>query len=210
VSSFDCEAKDEIAAEDAERLDLVRSAIQGDLEQALGNPRMIAFLVCFAATRSITEACKQAGCSRDAHYKWMRYDDAYRDAFERTKEISNDLISTEMWNRAIRGWREPIIHKGMVMGYTLKKSDDLLMMIARGAMPDIYSKRVEVSGNIRHNVVVSQVTNDMLGLEGEALLTAMKKRISEMKLGVATDDDAPQNRPGLMTLPGSKEGETNG
>lgn len=45
-----------------------------------------AFLKAYSETLNITSAAREAGCSRQAHYKWLKTDKAYLEALEEAGE----------------------------------------------------------------------------------------------------------------------------
>lgn len=111
------------------------------------NPHKNAFLNAFVACGTITKACKHARVSRPTHYKWLKDDPDYADAFAHAEEMAADTLEQEAWRRAT-GYTEPIFFRGEPVGEVKKYSDVLLMFLLRGARPDKYKDRAgaEISG----------------------------------------------------------------
>lgn len=112
----------------------------------LDSPKKAAFLAAYAECASITEAAKIAGISRDAHYKWMKSDSDYPNAFAVAHEQSIESLERAARRRAIKGWREPVFYEGVICGYKRRYSDTMLAMLLNGNRPEKYRNRVEHTG----------------------------------------------------------------
>ena len=106
-----------------------------------------AFLKAFEDSGCIRRAAKAAGITREAHYKWLRDDDAYEAAFKESQRAAADYLESEAVVRATKGWLEPVLYQGQVAAHVRRYSDGLLMFLLRGMMPEKYGvQRKEISG----------------------------------------------------------------
>ena len=112
--------------------------------------RVPAFLEAFRITASVAAAARIAGISRRAHYVRLEIDEAYRKAFTLAQTEVADVIEGELFRRAVHGEKEPVFHRGKKVATITRRSDQLLIFIARGAMPGKYREHVvqEHSGSI--------------------------------------------------------------
>jgi len=114
--------------------------------------RQDAFLAEYELCATITHAAKATLISRRRHYKWLDNDPAYAAAFEEAKIAARDALVAEGMRRAT-GFDEPVIYQGKVSldkdgkPLTIRKySDVLLMFLLKGADPETYRERYEVTG----------------------------------------------------------------
>jgi hypothetical protein len=112
--------------------------------------RMQVFLEIYRTTASVAAAAKLAGIRRGTHYDRLANDPAYQQAFARAKEEVADVIEGELFRRAVHGEKEAVFYKGKKVATILRKSDQLLMFIAKGALPCKYREHVatEHTGSI--------------------------------------------------------------
>lgn len=141
------------------------------------NLKARAFLAAFRITASITRAAEAAGIARDLHYRWLKDSKGYAAAFAEARIQAGQYLEDVAVERADRGDFEPLVYKGQFCYaeseyeedaeasegkrrkvYRLKadakplgvwkKSDQLLIVLLKGAMPDKYRERgaVELSG----------------------------------------------------------------
>jgi hypothetical protein len=112
--------------------------------------RVQVFLDAYRATSCVASAARIAQIDRMLHYRKLESDPLYQKAFARAKEEVSDTIEGELFRRAVHGEKEPVFYKGKKVATIIRKSDTLLMFIARGAMPDKYRERtsIEHSGSV--------------------------------------------------------------
>jgi hypothetical protein len=112
--------------------------------------RVQVFLEAYRTTASVAAAAQIAGIDRTLHYRKLENDPAYQKAFALAKEEVADVIEGELFCRAVHGEKEPVFYKGKKVATILRKSDPLLMFIARGAMPEKYREHtsIEHSGSV--------------------------------------------------------------
>ncbi len=108
--------------------------------------RQEAFLAEYRQCATITHAAAIALISRQRHYKWLDNDPAYVTPFEEAKVEATDALVSEARRRAIQGVEEPILYKGEVVKTIKKYSDTLLIFLLKGALPEVYRERHELTG----------------------------------------------------------------
>lgn len=111
------------------------------------------FLNTYIQEGTVGTAAEKCGITRQTHYNWMKDDLAYKKAFERAKEMAGDLLEEEAHRRAVEGDEIGVYYKGMKVDSYRKKSDALLILLLKGAKPDVYAERQEtkISGEITVN-----------------------------------------------------------
>ena len=117
-------------------------------------PKRRAFLGAFAQTGNVTRAAEMAGVDRSMHYLWLS-DALYAAAFERAKDEAADHLETEARRRAVEGLRrlkfnrngEPLKDPETGQPYVEHEySDTLLIFLLKGARPETYKDRAELTG----------------------------------------------------------------
>jgi len=114
--------------------------------EAAKRARQEAFLEEYKLSATITWAAKIALISRRGHYKWLENDPDYAKAFEEAKIAATDALVAEARRRATQGVEEAVYYKGEVVGTIRKYSDTLLIFLLKGALPEVYRERYEISG----------------------------------------------------------------
>ena len=105
-----------------------------------------AFLAAFRETGNVRVASQVVQISRASHYRWLKNSD-YAEEFEQAKADAVDVLEAEARRRAVEGWEEPVgWYKGQAGGTVRRYSDTLLIFLLKGAAPERYRERVEVSG----------------------------------------------------------------
>ena len=105
------------------------------------------FLDALRNTCNITKACDLAGLGRASVYEWREEDDSFAKEWEKALEMGADLLEDEAVRRAKEGVEEPVYQGGKLVGHVRKYSDTLLIFLLKGAKPQKYSNRMELSGN---------------------------------------------------------------
>jgi hypothetical protein len=125
--------------------------------------RSTAFLRAYEATGSISKAAEAAGIDRTQHYRRLKQDKNYAQAFAESTELAINVLEEEALRRAVYGVDEPVVFKGRfsydkVRGKDgrlkrsseplaiRKYSDSLLQFLLRGARPEKYRERYEHTG----------------------------------------------------------------
>lgn len=133
------------------------------------------FLAGFGQIATVTGACEHAGIGRQTHYNWLEDDADYAAAFGHAKEEANDRLEGEARRRAVAGTEEPVFYQGEEISKIRRYSDTLLIFLLKGAKPETYRERHEVTGAgggpIQHSTV------DLAALSVETL-KRIKKEIA--------------------------------
>ena len=106
-----------------------------------------AFLAAYAYCGRITRAADAAQTNWRNHYNWLRDDPAYKDAFADATRMAGDFLEDEAIRRAKEGWQEPVFYRGEHVDNVTKYSDTLMIVMLKGAKPDKYKDRTQVSGD---------------------------------------------------------------
>jgi hypothetical protein len=122
----------------------------GELILQNSTPKKAAFLAAYSRCGCVSQAADASGASRDSHYKWMRSDPDYPEAFQKAQRQANDFLFRVARKRATKGWLEPVFHEGVVCGHKRKFSDVLLIFLMKGEQPEKYrdTHSVELSGQV--------------------------------------------------------------
>ena len=109
-------------------------------------PKRDAFLAAYAILGNKTRAAEAAGCDRHMHLYWLEHDHAYPVLFDKAHREATERLTEEARRRAVDGVDEPVFYKGDECGSIRRYSDTLLIFLMKGAMPETYRERYEVSG----------------------------------------------------------------
>lgn len=101
---------------------------------------------------NVTDSARAAGVSRSTVYEWRAEDDSFASAWDAALDEAADAMEREAWRRAIEGVDEPVFgaignNQGSgEIGTVRKYSDTLLIFLMKGARPEKYRDRHEVTG----------------------------------------------------------------
>ena len=84
---------------------------------------------------NLSSAARAAGISTSTHYDWCDKDPTYAAAFSVALDKSTQALLDEAVRRATEGDKDPIVHKGEIIGYRDKRSDNLLMFLLKQRDP---------------------------------------------------------------------------
>ena len=117
------------------------------LDAVNSHPKKRAFLAAYRETGNVKLACEAGRIGRSSHYRWLEQDTDYVKEFEQAKKDAVDVLEAEARRRAVEGIEEPVgWYKGQAGGTVRRYSDTLLIFLLKGAAPEKYRERVEVSG----------------------------------------------------------------
>jgi hypothetical protein len=110
------------------------------------------FLEAYIGEGTLTHAARLAGIDSKRHYEWLDKDPTYPARFKEAHSQSVDQLEREARRRAIEGTEEPTgWYKGEPGGFVKKYSDALLIFLLKGARPEKYKDRTELSGSVDVN-----------------------------------------------------------
>jgi len=149
--------------------------------EATKKKRQEAFLKEFRLCATITHAAEIALISRRTHYLWLDKDLVYAKRFEEAKIAATDALVAEARRRAVQGVEEPIFYKGELVQTIRKYSDTLLIFLLKGALPEIYRERYEISGGDKAIRVKSDPGREELSDETLRKLIALGEEFRRVK-----------------------------
>ncbi len=136
------------------------------------------FLAGFGQIATVTGAAEHAKVSRRVHYLWLEDDADYAAAFTQAQLEANDRLESEARRRAVAGVNEPVYYQGEVVGTVKKHSDTLLIFLLKGAMPDKYRDRHELTGAGGGPIETSSIDLEALSID---TLRRIKKEMAAAK-----------------------------
>jgi hypothetical protein len=161
------------------------------------SPQQRAFLAAFRKTGNVRLACEAAKVGRSSHYRWLKQDAAYREAFAVAKEEVADLLEAEAFRRAVHGWDEPVgWYKGKAGGVMRRYSDTLLIVLLKALRPNRYKERVEMRGALA-NLDLNQLPDELIEriARGENVLSVLASavpRAGEAVRGLVGPPEEPE------------------
>ena len=105
-----------------------------------------AFLILYSHFGVISKSAQAVGVGYDTIARQLKSDPVFKKLFERAKIVAADTVEAEVFKRAVEGWEEPVWYQGEIVGHTLKKSDRMLELLAKGVRPDKFSEKMQLSG----------------------------------------------------------------
>jgi hypothetical protein len=138
----------------------------------VGQAKKAAFLEAYSKLGTITHAAKAAGVPRSSHYEWLQTDPEYRKAYDDAEQQAIEGLEREARRRAIEGTEEPVFHQGQIVGGVRKYSDTLLIFLLKGARPERYRERVDMTVDIRREA--ERVAAEA-GLDPDAVLAEAER-----------------------------------
>ena len=108
-----------------------------------------AFLNALVEVGTIKDAAAKADISRQTHYRWLKEDQDYADAYAEAYRQAGDILEEEAWRRAVEGDTRVVYYKGEKIDERRVRSDELLALLLKGRKP-MYreTQKVEVNNNI--------------------------------------------------------------
>lgn len=109
------------------------------------------FIDAYRQTGNVTAACEHVAnttattVGRRTHYDWLTSDADYVERFADAKAEAADRLVGEARRRATRGVEEPVYYQGAEVGHIRRYSDTLLIFLIKGALPETYRERHQVT-----------------------------------------------------------------
>lgn len=107
------------------------------------------YLQAVSQTPRLTEAARMAGISPKTAYLWREApgeDPAFDKWFPVARRMGLMRAESELWRRGIDGYEKPVYHQGQLVGTERVYSDTAAIFMLKGALPDTYRDRQEISG----------------------------------------------------------------
>ena len=104
-----------------------------------------AFLVSLRQHGSVKKAAFAAGYQDSSFIRKLRKtDEDFSAEWDEALLVAvDDVLLPEAQRRAVEGTQEPVFHKGEIVGWKQRYSDQLMMFLVRGAMPEKYGTHVK-------------------------------------------------------------------
>lgn len=120
------------------------------------------FLAHYADLCVIGKAADATGIVRQTVYDWIEKSAEFKQAFESAKQGIVEKLEREAIRRAYAGVEKDVWHKGRAVGVERTYSDVLLIFLLKGAAPDKYRERHELSNppGEAFKVTIKQVVDD--------------------------------------------------
>lgn len=118
-----------------------------------------AFLKAFAGNGNVRLSCEIAKVGRATHYEWLKADVEYAARFKSAQEDAAEALEEEARRRAVEGVLEPAgWYQGSPGGNVRRYSDTLLIFLLKGAKPEKYRERTELTGKDGGPIETSDVS----------------------------------------------------
>jgi hypothetical protein len=101
-----------------------------------------AVLAAYPECGTITHAARAAGVSRRIHFKWMKSDPQYHEAFEAARDEFTDRLEAEAVRRAHDGWTEPVFYRGAECGAVRRFDSTMLIFLLKANRPAKYRETI--------------------------------------------------------------------
>mgnify|MGYP000622147894 CR=1 FL=1 len=101
---------------------------------------------------NIRASCEKAKVNRATAYRERRSNKAFDELWDAALEDAGDTLEAEAWRRAVKGVQKPVFGSGgtgvgtVEVGAVQEYSDTLLIFLLKGAKPEKYKDRGEISG----------------------------------------------------------------
>lgn len=104
------------------------------------------FIEMYKETGSIKISCQVLGIVYRNIWAWKETDPDFKKAVDSCKDYHLGILEDEAIRRAVYGVQKPVYQGGKLVGAVTEYSDSLLQTLLKGAAPDKYGNRVELTG----------------------------------------------------------------
>jgi hypothetical protein len=110
------------------------------------------FINTLRESGNIRASCAKAKIDRTTAYRERRRNGAFDELWDAALEDAGDTLEAEAWRRAVKGVLKPVWGSGGTgvgtkkVGTVREYSDTLLIFLLKGAKPEKYKDRGEISG----------------------------------------------------------------
>lgn len=146
------------------------------------NRRKKIFLKALAKTGRVGESARLAGYSCSTYLaRVRRFDPDFSAQWDEALDVAMDILEDAAHERAVDGVREPIFHKGVIVGYKQKYSDGLLTTLLKANNPDKYRENTKVDVNVSGGFGIAVLPNTQKSVsEWEAQSAIVHKKQDEL------------------------------
>lgn len=147
--------------------------LRGNTQVKISRRKRNAFLRALAITGKVAESARSAGYADSTYLQKLRQtDEEFADQWNLAVDAAADILEDEALRRAKEGVMEPHWHKGEVVGYTRKYSDQLIMFLLKSLRPDKFRETLNVNTTLKGKLgvaVIPMTVKDAEQWEAEAL-----------------------------------------
>jgi len=105
-----------------------------------------AFLAAYRKSANLTASARAAQIGVRNHYRWIEEYPAYAEAFTRAHLVARQFLKDKAIEFSTVGWTEPVFYQGVLCGHVKRRDSGLHQMLLRGAFPEEFGKKLEVTG----------------------------------------------------------------
>lgn len=99
-------------------------------------------------------AATYAGCSHETTRLYRKEHPEFEALVQEAVEAFRNSLEAELFDRAVRGWEEPVYQKGELVGTIHKRDSQLLQMLVKGNLQSKYRENVKVDATVSGGVLV--------------------------------------------------------
>ena len=116
--------------------------------------RQKTFLKTLSETGCVRDACRVAGISSNAVYRWRGRLPGFAERWETALAMASTELDAIAWKRGVEGVAVETVRNGKVVAVTKKPSDSILRLLMQGANPEKYGRTggAAVSAKLREEV----------------------------------------------------------
>ena len=103
--------------------------------------RLYRFLEAVRTGSEAPEAAEFAGARLGSLRDLRRSDPEFAAAWAEAEDESVDYLRSEAQRRAVEGWKEPVFHRGEVVGHIQRYSDRLLELLLKARAPEFADRK---------------------------------------------------------------------
>jgi len=128
-------------------------------------PKQAAFLTALVNTSGQwAKAARYAKIARSTPYRWLEADENFAALYKQALRQITQALEDEATRRSVEGVTKGVYFQGDRVATERVYSDGLMMFLLRGAAPEKYRERTEVSGQLNHNLKFAGTMEELLGL----------------------------------------------
>lgn len=156
------------------------------------------FFLTLAKTGHIEQSCHAVGYADSTYLRKLKNKDPdFAAKWDAALLVAaEEILIPEAHRRALEGVQEPVYHKGVIVGFKQRYSDQLLMFLIKGAMPSKYGSHIkldaEINGKFGIAAIPLQATNDDDWEKDAHAVHVAQKTISLEESEFEEVEDAPE------------------
>ena len=125
---------------------------------------------------TVQASCSAVGLSRTALYGLRDRDEKFRAEWDAALEEGTECLEEEARRRAYEGTRNPVFHKGAIVGHIQEYSDTLLIFLLKGRKPEVYRDNATVKHEGEIAIEDAGMTDEQRTLRIAAILQSAELR----------------------------------